>query len=202
MCQLCGKEGHTVLRCYKHFDASYQGPSDVKSASAATSSSYGIDTNWYSDSGSTDHITGDLEKLSVRDKYRGGDQFHAANGSGMEIDQIGHSVVRTPNKNLILDNVLYVPQASKNLVSVHKLARDNDAFFEFHPSYFLIKDRTTKKVLLRGWCEGGLYPLKSFSNKQAHGVTKLSSSRWHSRLGHPSTTIVHQVLNKNKLPFF
>ena len=145
---------------------------------------------------------GDLEKLSVRDKYCGGDQVHAANGSGMEIDQIGRSVVRTPNKNLILDNVLYVPQANKNLVSVHKLARDNDAFFEFHPSYFLIKDRTTKKVLLRGWCEGGLYPLKSFSNKQAQGVTKLSSSRWHSRLGHPSMTIVHQVLNKNKLSFF
>ena len=145
---------------------------------------------------------GDLEKLSVRDKYRGGDQVHAANGSGMEIDQIGRSVVRTPNKNLILDNVLYVPQANKNLVSVHKLARDNDAFFEFHPSYFLIKDQTTKKVLLRGRCEGGLYPLKSFPNKQAHGVTKISSSRWHSRLGHPSTTIVHQVLNKNKLPFF
>jgi len=138
----------------------------------------------------------------VRDKYRGGDQVHAANGSGMEIDQIGRSVVRTPNKNLILDNVLYIPQASKNLVSVHKLARDNDAFFEFHPSYFLIKDQTTKKVLLRGRCEGGLYPLKSFPNKQAHGVTKLPSSRWHSHLGHPSATIVHQVLNKNKLPFF
>ena len=48
---------------------------------------------------------------------------------------------------------------------------------------------------------GGLYPLKSFPNKQAHGVTKLPSSRWHSHLGHPSATIVHQVLNKNKLTF-
>ena len=144
----------------------------------ATTPSYGIDTNWYTDSGSTDHITGDLEKLSVRDKYHGGDQVHTANGSGMEIDQIGRSFVRTLNKDLVLNNVLYVPQASKNLISVHKLARDNDAFFEFHPSYFLIKDQTTKKVLLRGWCEGGLYPLKSFRfpNKQAHGVTKLPSS--------------------------
>ena len=48
---------------------------------------------------------------------------------------------------------------------------------------------------------GGLYPLKLFPNKQAHGVTKLPSSRWHSHLGHPSATIVHQVLNKNKLTF-
>jgi len=38
VCQLCRKEGHTVLCCYKRFDASYQGPSDAKSASAATTS--------------------------------------------------------------------------------------------------------------------------------------------------------------------
>lgn len=109
----------------------------------------------------------------MRDKYHGGDQVHTANCSGMEIDQIGRSFVCTTNTNLVLNNVL---QASMNLISVHKLARDNDAFFEFHPSYFLIKDRTSKKVLLRGRCEGSLYPLKSFPNKQAHGVTKLHAS--------------------------
>ena len=90
----------------------------------------------------------------MRDKYHGGDQVHTANGSGMEIDQIDRSFVRTLNKDLVLNNVLYVPQASKNLVSVHRLACDNDAFFEFHPSYLLIKDQTTKKVLHRGRCEG------------------------------------------------
>jgi len=51
----------------------------------------------------------------VRDKYHGGDQVHTANGSGMEIDQIGRSFVRTLNKDLVLNNVLYVPQASKHL---------------------------------------------------------------------------------------
>ena len=89
-----------VLRCYKCFDALFQGPVDAKSASAAMTSSYGIDTNWYFDSGSTDHITGELEKLSVRDKYHGGDQVHTANGSGMEIGQIGHSFVHTPSDDL------------------------------------------------------------------------------------------------------
>ena len=74
------------MRCYKNFDVLFQGPSDVKSVSAATTPSYGINTNWYTDSGSTDHIMGDLEKLFVRDKYHGGDQVHVANGSGMEID--------------------------------------------------------------------------------------------------------------------
>ncbi|XP_021313466.1 uncharacterized protein LOC110434092 isoform X1 [Sorghum bicolor] len=81
-CQVCGLIGHAAARCYNRYDSNYDGTAPPKSASAATTTSYGIDTNWYVDSGATDHITGDLEKLTVRDKYQGGDQVHAANGSG------------------------------------------------------------------------------------------------------------------------
>jgi len=84
-CQLCGKEGHSVLRCFKRFAASFTGPPQ-KSASVTTSS-YGVDTNWYMDSGATDHVTGELEKLIVHDKYHGGDQVHNASGIGMRINQ-------------------------------------------------------------------------------------------------------------------
>jgi hypothetical protein len=47
------------------------------------------------DSGATDHITSDLEKLSLRDKYHGGEYVHAANGSGMEISHVGHGFVQS-----------------------------------------------------------------------------------------------------------
>lgn len=43
------------------------------------------------DTGATDHVTDELEKLTVHDKYHGGDQVHAANGTGMEIANVGHS---------------------------------------------------------------------------------------------------------------
>jgi histone deacetylase 1/2 len=187
MSAICGREGHTVIRCYKRFDASFQGVQEQKSASAA-STSYNIDTNWYTDTGVTDHFTGELEKLTMRDRYQGGDQVHTASGAGMEIGQIGRSIASTPHRDLVLNNVLYAPQANKNLASVHRLAADNDAFFEFHPNYFFIKDRATKKVLLRGRCKGGLYPLESASssNKSLFSATTPSSSRWHNRLGHPS----------------
>jgi hypothetical protein len=48
-----------------------------------------VDTNWYTDTGATDHITGELEKLTVRDKYHDTDQVHTASGVGMRINQIG-----------------------------------------------------------------------------------------------------------------
>jgi hypothetical protein len=111
------------------------------------------------DSGATDHITNELEKLSFCDKYHGNDQIHAANGQGMEISHVGHITLQSPsNSQIHLRNVLHVPHANKSLVSVNRLARDNRVFFEFHPDHFSIKEQATKKTLLRGRSKGGLYP--------------------------------------------
>ena len=200
ICQLCGKEGHPVVRCFKRFDRNFTGPPQ-KSASAATSS-YGVDTNWYVDSGATDHITGDLERLTVRDRYHGGEEVHAANGTGMDIVHVGHSIVSTLEKSFHLNNVLHVPKASKNLCFVNRFVRDNDVFIEFHPRHFFIKDQVTKTTLHSGRCEGGLYSLRSTKNKQALGVMKPSASLWHQRLGHPSTRVVQDVISRHKLLVF
>jgi len=116
------------------------------------------------DSGATDHITRELEKLTARDKYNGGDQVHAANGTGMEISNVGHSTLYFPNKELHLKNILHVPRSQKSLVSVTCFTKDNDVFLEFHPHYFSIKEQATKKTLHSGRCEKGLYPLRLSNN--------------------------------------
>jgi hypothetical protein len=160
----------------------------VKRRSVAVAS-YDVDTNWYADSGTTDHITSDLKKLTAQDKYLGNDEVHTASGSGMKIDQIGHTVIHTPSRNLSLNNILYVPESSKYLISVHLFTRENHIFIKVHPWYFLIKDRATKRVLHHGKVERGLYPLKSIE-KQVLAVTTPSQSRWPCRLGHPSLQIM------------
>jgi hypothetical protein len=71
VCQLCGMEGHTVLHCYKRFDASFTDVQEKTAASATTS--YGVDSNWYLDTGATDHIMVELDMLTVREKYNGGE---------------------------------------------------------------------------------------------------------------------------------
>jgi hypothetical protein len=93
--------------------------------------------------------------------------------------------------------VLHVPDASKNLVLVHKFTHDNDTFFEFHPWYFSLKDRDSRKLLLQGRCKNGLYllPLEAWlsgtpPNKNALTAVKPSMARWHHQLGPVSTPIV------------
>jgi hypothetical protein len=141
LCQVSLKIGHTVATCWYRFDKEYV--PEPRTAAAITTSS-GSDNNWYTDSGATDHITGELDKLTMHDAYNGTDQIHVGNEAGMEISHVGTSIIFTHSRNLAPNNVLHVPTASKNLISFHKFTLDNNLIIEFHPFYFLIKDRKTR----------------------------------------------------------
>ena len=56
----------------------------------------------------------------------------------MDICHIGQSSINFPNvkRDLLLKDVLHVPQANKNLASMSRLSADNNIFFETHPKYF------------------------------------------------------------------
>lgn len=52
---------------------------DLKNVAAAT----------YMDTGANDHITGDLEKLAMREKYSGNDQIHTTSGTSNNSTLLG-----------------------------------------------------------------------------------------------------------------
>jgi hypothetical protein len=131
--------------------------------------------------------------LAIHEKYNGQDTVQVGNGTGLQILHLGSCSINTNTHPLALNNVLRVPEISKHLLSVHKLARDNNIFFEFHPWYFFIKDQATQSLLLEGRCESGLYPLKPAdvaAIKQVFLNFSASLSQWHARFGHPSTQVV------------
>jgi hypothetical protein len=80
----------------------------------------------------------------VREHHHGIDchshGHHVGNGAGLKIMHVHSCSINTDTHPLALNNILHVPEISKHLLSVHKLSRDNNVFFEFHPWYFLIKD--------------------------------------------------------------
>ena len=89
---------HQASCCFKRYDRNFLGAGNDGrymdrqiSAFAATSSrggstsSYPVDPHWYADTAATDHLTNDLDKLTMKEQYRGKDHVHTANGGGMRI---------------------------------------------------------------------------------------------------------------------
>jgi histone deacetylase 1/2 len=182
-------------------DESYN--EEQPSAAVTATNSYNLDPNWYNDTGATDHITSDLDRLTLREKYTGGDTVQVGNGASLRILHTGSCSLHTDTRPLALNNVLHVPNISKHLLSVHKLSRDNNVFFEFHPWSYFIKDRATRQLLLEGKCESGLYPIKpsnAASLRQAFVSSSVQPDQWHARFGHPSPQVVRSILRLNNLP--
>jgi hypothetical protein len=80
---------------------------EEKNANVAMS--YGVDSIWYTDSGATDHVIGELDKLTVKDAYNDNEQIYNVSGPGMRIEHVGESVIQTPYPDLRLKHVLHVP---------------------------------------------------------------------------------------------
>lgn len=98
--------------------------------------SYTVDNSWYTDTGATDHITGEVEKLAVRYMYNGTDQIHTANGTGTNIRHIGQSTILTPNRNLHHHNILHVLPQRKILFLFTALHLIRMSFLNFIPTSF------------------------------------------------------------------
>jgi hypothetical protein len=116
----------------------------------------------------------------------------------MDICNIGHDVINTPNCDIHLNNVLHVPNASKILIFIHHFSNDNLASLEYFPNHFLIKDLDMRKVLLEGQCKDGLYPLPT-SWRQVFGTFKPMLQQWHSHLGHRPFHVIEKLVKNNNL---
>jgi hypothetical protein len=116
-CQVCFKIGHTAANCWYRYDEVYVPNSRMAGMASASTT----DSNWYLDLGATDHITIELEKLTMHETYHGNDKIRAANGAGMDITHVGKAILSAPSRTLRLNNVLHVPNSHKQLDSVGTL---------------------------------------------------------------------------------
>ena len=82
-CQLCGRIGHVVQKCYHRFDIHFNGPAPSASTSSSpnsdqaqayiSESTLGDDSpqSWVLDTGATNHITPDVNNLASKGDYKG-----------------------------------------------------------------------------------------------------------------------------------
>jgi len=95
--------------------------------------------------------------------------------------------------------------SSKNLISVHYLTKHNNVFVELHPLYFLVKDKHTGVILLRGTCSNGVYTFPKSMEPSSPKVIAYVHERtftdgWHKHLGHPSPKIFAHLVKFFSLP--
>ena len=162
--------------------------------SMATTSGANQNQNWLSDTGASDHITPDLSQLSLAQQPATGESVTVGNGQDLPVTHIGNGRLITSSHNFCLKNILRVPRIASNLLSVHKLCLQNNAFCYFDAYQFLIQDLLTGKVLYRGLSKDGVYPIpsstlpsSSSSHLNSSGFATMSPQTllWHNRLSHP-----------------
>lgn len=106
---------------------------------------------------------------------------------------------------------MHTPQITHNLLSVHQFAKDNHCFLIFDSHGLVIQDKQTLKVLYKGPCHRGLYPILTPSSSlspvstsgSATAIAFLGTSSaelWHRRLGHPSFPLFTSLINQFQLP--
>lgn len=64
-CQVCNKFGNTTLQCYHRFDQAFQYEAPSSSFTNYSSQNSFSDQAWYSNSGTTHHLTNDLSYLNL-----------------------------------------------------------------------------------------------------------------------------------------
>jgi hypothetical protein len=182
-CTKCGKSGHIASECRK---GSSQQSSGSRLAFVAGGS---MDSDsWVIDSGCSNHLTPDRAAFSSYEQLSSPVFFTFANGQKAEAIGCGTVTLLVDGTQVSLQEVLHVPEARVNLISVQKID-ESGARVEFSDG--------TCSILKGGRCvltpqrQGGLYCLKGGARVRGSAETALVSSSsaetaqlWHERFGH------------------
>ncbi|KAL2896616.1 Retrovirus-related Pol polyprotein from transposon TNT 1-94 [Bienertia sinuspersici] len=146
--------------------------------------------SWILDTGASYHVTGDSSCLV---------DAHSITPCPVGLPNGSHAMAVTKGRvslvdGLILEDVLFVPNLTCNLISVSKLIDDSHCFVQFTDSLCAIQDRLSGSLIGAGERMDGLYFFRRVPKVCAVTNTDISSFElWHRRMGHPSDKVVKLV---------
>jgi len=151
-----------------------------------------LKTKWIIDTGASQHMT---ENLQIFDKPPT-ENGHFVTISSGEICKTKSTGKITLSKDLILQDVLYIPQFKVNLISVNKLTLGSNLKILFDDKNCYFQGSGSGKVIGKGRSQDELYIYSS--NPPGYAYTSLDSKTWHNRLGHISNEKKLVMLVKNQ----
>jgi len=216
-CNYCGKLGHQESKCWKKNKGNKQksrfqtrkvnmvSKEHYFAMHASEQDNNSWDCRWAIDSGASHHICNNKDMFEDFKPKNGTEMMTVANGYKCKIlgeGNIKESIIQSNGKlrTIKIDNVLYIPDMNKNLISIAKLKKGNTTLFDGNK--VSIKNKDTGEVLTIGELKNGLYWLKTPRNKFHGYTTSIKNediSLWHQRLGHISTKVMKTAIDNNML---
>nr|GEX83657.1 ribonuclease H-like domain-containing protein [Tanacetum cinerariifolium] len=161
---------------------------------------------WRIDSGANQHITNSTKNMfNIVDVIELKLTVGHPNGNLAQITHVGSSRL---NNDVVLFDVLVVPEYYVTLLSVHKLIKDSKLVVTFDECKCLVQDLKMWRVLATGSEFGGLYVFDNDYNKCASVnqreffICHVSKDVWHNRIGHPTNHVLQLLkgsLNLNHI---
>ncbi|GKD17930.1 ribonuclease H-like domain-containing protein, partial [Tanacetum coccineum] len=162
---------------------------------------YNVTLGWIIDSGTNQHMTTSTKNMfNVVDISSLKLSVGHPNGTMANIIAIGSLRL---TKNVVLFDVLVIPEYIVNLLSVNKMIKDSKYFVGFDETKCYIQDLKLGNIVGTGSESGGLYMFdydhngKTFAGMSNYGIVSyVSKELWHCRLGHPADQVLSVLSDK------
>ncbi|RVW98312.1 Retrovirus-related Pol polyprotein from transposon RE1 [Vitis vinifera] len=139
-CQIYKTEGHTTDRCRSRYDRAEPTAQLTEAFTTTCSLSNGSESDWFTDTGASPHMTPDPSQLDKVEPYHGKDCVIVGNGASLPIT---HTSTLSSFSNFQLLDVLVVPRLIKNLLSISKLTSDFPLSVTFSHDNFVVQNQIT-----------------------------------------------------------
>ena len=158
---------------------------------------------WWIDTGAFRHVCSTKEMFTSFEPLNGEKVFIKNSDSSAVEGQRKMLLKMTSGKQLTLNNVMYVPEISKNLVSGSLL--NKHGFRMIFESDKVILSKSGMYVG-NGYVSNGLFKLNVMTiinkNNQSSVYLLESFNLWHGRLGHVNYDTLRRLINLDHIPFF
>ncbi|KAJ4978478.1 hypothetical protein NE237_009258 [Protea cynaroides] len=218
-CYNYGKKGHIAEACWskkrtvesnaatskseEEWDAEalFAAEDEELALTAITYKEIDYEKDWIVDSGCSNHMTGDKEKLQNLSKYKGSRVVVTANNSNLPIAHIANTVVppQHSTNEASLQNVYHIPGMKKNILSITQLT-SSDYFVLFGPQDVKVfcDLETIAEPVMEGRRQESVYVMSAeivYVDKTRKNET---TNLWHMRLSHVSFSKLN-VMMKNSM---
>ncbi|KAK3041270.1 hypothetical protein RJ639_001372 [Escallonia herrerae] len=219
-CFNCKKKGHMAKECRlkkkgvesnattfkveEEWDAKafFAAEDEDLAFTAIASNRINYEKDWIVDSGCSNHMTGDVEKLQNLSDYKGSRVVVTANNSKLPIAHVGSAIV-SPQSNddeVPLQNVYHVPGMKKNLLSVAQLTSSGH-FVLFGPQDVKVYHDLViiEEPVMKGQRLESVYVLSAETAYVDKARRNETVDLWHMRLSHVSYSKLDVMMKKSML---